>query len=510
MPDQQLSNWLHKMKPQWKTAFISALIIGFLTHMYIFTNTLPNHDGMVNLYSSQNKSDLGRFFLSPFSGISSYFSLPWVNGALSVLYLALAATFLVELFSLRKKLSAILVAGLVVAFPAVSSTYAYMFTADGYMAGAMLTILALLVTKKYKYGFLPGGLLFYFGVGVYQANLPLLLTLVAILLISDILIRQPDWKTFALHVIRYGLLTVIGMALYAVTFKVYRSMAGDISDYQGLSEAGFSLGLIDDAIRQIISKTKDFFFRGFFTDIPVNLFEVLNVLILLLIIAGTVLLIIQNRLWKKGLMVLVAFALLAALPFLSYSLYFISPGVIYHMLMVLSLLSFYLLPVIYFDYLDVPSLSNKAFSWSTVLISALIVFNFAIIANITYFNLDLKYEKTTAFANRLVSRIDDTTGVDEADKLAIIGRAGMNLPLTAYTIPQSIPAMTGSSGDLLLSQPYLYQAMLRTYYNISYDLATSAEIEALQATEAYQDMAVWPAQTSVQVIGDTVVVKFKE
>ncbi|AQQ54055.1 glucosyltransferase domain-containing protein [Planococcus lenghuensis] len=510
MSDQQLSNWLQQLKPQTKTAFISVLVIGFLTHTFVFTNTLPNHDGLVNLYSTQDKSDLGRFFLSPFSGISSYFSLPWINGVLSVFYLALMAAALVELFQLEKRISVILTGGLVVTFPAVSSTYAYMFTADGYMAGAMLTVLALLITNKYKYGFLPGSLLFYFGVGVYQANLPFLLTLVAVLLVSDILIRGMKLKEFIIQTIRCGLLTVIGMVLYAVTFRIYRSRSGNISDYQGLSDVGLSIDIIDEAIWQVVGRTGDFFFRGFLTDIPVTLFGMLNIVVFLLIAAGIVLLIIQNRLWQDWLMLLIAFVLLAALPFLSYSLYFISPGVVYHMLMVMALLSFYLLPVIFFDRLDLQVFSNKIFSWMTILAMTLIVFNFAIIANITYFNLDLKYEKTTAFAGRLVSRIDHTPDIDEAGKLAIIGRAQTDLPLTSEIIPQSIPAMTGSSGGLLLTQPYLYQALFNTYYDLSYRLATPPEIQALQETEAYEEMAVWPAENSVRVIDDIIVVKFGE
>lgn len=65
---------------------------------------LPNHDGLNNIYDAQRKFSSGRFFLSPFSGISSYFDLPWVNGSLSILYLALTAVILTEFFKTHKKL----------------------------------------------------------------------------------------------------------------------------------------------------------------------------------------------------------------------------------------------------------------------------------------------------------------------------------------------------------------------------------------------------------------------
>ncbi len=103
MPEQVLLRLKNAIKPQWKTAFFAALIIGFLTHLFMFTNAIPNHDSLLNIHMSQKKFSLGRFFLSPFSGISSYFDLPWVNGALSIFYLALTSAALTELFGLRKK-----------------------------------------------------------------------------------------------------------------------------------------------------------------------------------------------------------------------------------------------------------------------------------------------------------------------------------------------------------------------------------------------------------------------
>ena len=102
MPELFLKNVWANVNKEWKIAWISTFVIGLLTHLYVMTNTLPNHDGLVNIYHSQMKFSSGRFFLGPFSGISSYFDLPWINGLLSIIYLALMTVLLVEIFRIQE------------------------------------------------------------------------------------------------------------------------------------------------------------------------------------------------------------------------------------------------------------------------------------------------------------------------------------------------------------------------------------------------------------------------
>lgn len=61
-----------------------------------------------------------------------------------------------------------------------------MFTADCYMAGFMLAVLAVLITQKHKWCFLPATLIVYLSIGIYQANLTLLLTVVVVWFITEL------------------------------------------------------------------------------------------------------------------------------------------------------------------------------------------------------------------------------------------------------------------------------------------------------------------------------------
>lgn len=62
MPENIVSKLRGKIPYEWKLAIISAFFIGLLTHLYIFLHRLPNHDGLLNIYSSQAKVTSGRFF----------------------------------------------------------------------------------------------------------------------------------------------------------------------------------------------------------------------------------------------------------------------------------------------------------------------------------------------------------------------------------------------------------------------------------------------------------------
>lgn len=100
-----LFNWYHnKVKKEWKLAFLSAFFIGFFIHMFRFVSVMPNHDELFNQYNSQNMVGSGRWFLSVACGISGYFDLPWLIGIMSLLYMALTAVVIAEVFDMKNRL----------------------------------------------------------------------------------------------------------------------------------------------------------------------------------------------------------------------------------------------------------------------------------------------------------------------------------------------------------------------------------------------------------------------
>lgn len=511
MPEELLESLKTKLKRSWKIAFISTLIIGFITHMYVFTNMLPNHDGLINIYNTQLKFKSGRFFLGPFSGISSFFDLPWVIGTLSILYLGIMTIIITELFELKKTVSIILTAGFVVTFPTVAATFSYMFTADGYMAGNLLAVLSILITRKYKLGFLPGALIFYISVGIYQANLTVVLAFIAVWLIRELLFQSITIKDFFVYITKFVAMSGIGMLLYAITFKIYQHyFKGEVTDYQGIDQIGEKSGSIVELLIKIKNATYDFFIKGFITNSPINLFEILNVLLLLVIILMTITVIVRMELYRKPLTLLIITLSFVSIPVLSFILYFVSPGVSYHMLMVMSLVSVYLIPVFIYDKLNGDAKMNIVSSWSMVLLSIVTIFNFMLISNISYFNMTLKYEKSYAAVNRILDRIEQTDGYEEATKLAVLGRITMKTEVGSGKIPENLPVMTGAMGEYILAQPYHYEYMLANYFGKSLTRVDEEQLEEIRKSRGYQEMEPWPSKESIRIVGDTVIIKLSQ
>lgn len=510
MPEEILTKIKHNVKKESKMAFLSAIIIGFLTHMFVFTNMLPNHDGLTNIYEAQKKYYSGRFFLSEISGISSYFDLPWVNGSLSILFLALGAVILVELFKLKKGISIVLTSGLLVTFPTVSSTFSYMFTANGYMAAFTLAILSVFITRKYEYGFIPGGLILFISVGVYQINLPMVLTLILVLLIVELLHNEQSIRTLFHKALHQLLSVVIGMGLYTILFKSYQMKTDRVTNYQGLDEVGFPLGDMSSRIYEIKDILVGFFFQDIFGSTSINLFEILNICLFLLIFIGVIIFTIKNNVHKSSVHIVLVFISFSLLPFAVYSLYFTSSGVVYHMLMQMPLVFIYLIPIVLYDQLSVGQLIVRTYSWSTLIVVALIVFNFAIISNITYFNMTLRYEKTYGITNRVLDRIEQTEGYNDVTKIAMIGHIEMDSELFTEAIVNSIPTMTGANDQVFVIDSLRLSKMLDSYFGKNLKAVSNKEMKRIKENSEVRSMNAWPAKNSVIIIDDTAIVKFNE
>ncbi|KIL46629.1 hypothetical protein KP77_27560 [Jeotgalibacillus alimentarius] len=513
MPEDLLKWMKNHIRREWKIAFIAAAVIGFLTHMYVMTNTLPNHDGLINVYNTQEKFVSGRFFLSPLAGISSYFDLPWLIGALSILYLSLTAVFVTILFDLKKTMSIVIAAGMIAAFPTVGATFSYMFTADAYMLANLLTVIALVIAKKWRFGFIPAALIFFVSVGTYQANLTMLLVFAGVYLIKELLKKESTLKDFFIPLLRFSGVAVIGMGLYYVLFKVYQTFfAGQITNYQGLNEVGAG----GESLRATLGKIKDsgleFFFHGFVTDAFPRLYSLLNTGFFIVLTIGLILAVIYNQLYKQPAKLALLIGSLGALPFLTYLLYFVSPGVTYHMLMVMAISSIYLLPIIIYDQMTFAKripFTAKAYSWIAVLLISVIIYNFAVISNIAYFNMNLRYEKSFSTMNRVLDRMEQTEGYSELQQIGFIGAPDIRSNL-GIKVWKSIPEMTGAMGDSFIAHPPHMEYMLNTYFGEDYYLISDYTLEEFKAMPEVQEMPVWPEEGSIQLVDNTLIVKFAD
>lgn len=155
-PTQLWQKGKERIKPEWKLAFMAAVLIGLMVHLPMMLSDIPNHDGLDSMYFDQNMITSGRWFLTVACGFSSYYSLPWLTSIFSILILGVTAAVLVETLQLKDRIRIVLVSGLLAVFPAIASTFAYVFTMDGYMLALLLAVSAVCFTGKEQVGISAG------------------------------------------------------------------------------------------------------------------------------------------------------------------------------------------------------------------------------------------------------------------------------------------------------------------------------------------------------------------
>lgn len=496
------------LRKYWKRGytiiFASVFLFGMAAHAYKFFNLLPNYDSLSSLYSSQNTIHLGRCFLTLGCGISSFHDLPWVIGLLSLFYLALSAVCIKELFGFTRPVCLILMSGILVVFPAVTNTFAFLFTADGYFLSMLLSSFAVLLLVKIvksRKGILPAAVCFCLSLGMYQAYVLYAGVLVLLYAVKCMLFDTETVKSLFQRLLKILASVSIGAILYNVIYKLllrWENVA--LSDMNGLSE--ISLGNLPNPFDAAYDAVHDFIFFFFYSEHGVTLYILLNILF----VCGLLFLVLR-LIYKKGrslgfgriaLIVVAA----AAVPFCIYFYYFIS-NVQYHTIMLESIALIYIFALLFLEHSESGGRFSNCCQWFLIILSSLIVYNFILTANIAYKDMAHSFERSTSVINRMAARMESLPGFSNAAKLAVIGE----LPGSKETIHNYPPDLSGTVPNYIMRIPENYADMLRNYNNIELEVISDEEMAALLDTSQYSQMTCWPENGSVAVIGDTVVLK---
>lgn len=508
-PGELLQKWNQKIKREWKIAFLAAFVTGLLVHMPVLLSDIPNHDGLDSLYFDQNMITSGRWFLMVACGFSSFYTIPWVIGLLGIFFLGLTAAALTELLEVEKPWAAAAVGGLLVSFPALASTFAYVFTMDGYMLALLLAVLAVLFVKKYKYGFLPGGVCLAFSMGTYQAYLPfaIILSVFAILMLSA---GKGKTGEKIRKVLNYLYMGVIGVALYYVILQLLLKVQGkELADYQNISGMTSGAGL-----NGILGTVKEMYLDFFSFSLKGNVLfnngislAICAVMALAALTAG-VALALKRKWWKNPWFFVIIVMAAAALPLATNVILLISPDVTYHLLMRYQWV-LYLIGMTAFVSRHTEELSGRGpvLEWAAFAAAFAIIFFYGVTDNIGYSNLQKRYEKTYAYCVRLLDRIEQTEGYYQGIPIAMVGVVGdEEFPVTDITQPVT-SGMIGISGDMLLYTGENYRKFIQNYLGATLNILPAEAMAEMYYEEEYTDMDSFPGEDSIRIIDGVMYIK---
>lgn len=509
---------LRRISPQIWAAFCGAMFFGLFAHGMGLLNKFSHHEDVNSLFDFGLTVSSGRWTLQIFKWLEEQVfgtpntSLPLYNGIISLLCVGVVCGLLVHLLKIRNTLYCALTGAIMSAFPVITVLFAYMYTSHVYMIGlVMLTVSAVLICQDTPwwvrlFAVCLGGA----AVGIYQVFLSNFLTTI---LIYDIMIltrtnriNRDFWKRIGSQLI--CILSTMFVYLAGNQFFLHKYHM-ELSAYQGIDEMGRLtmqelLNRTGALYREFFNPTQQVFHDMY----PGTLHLVYK---LTLVMEGVLVFRLIWLTWRKDKGQAVVMAMLFALIPLGCNFIYIMGGSV-HGLMVYGQVMQVVLFAFLFDQLELPGIRvNQVLSLVASIVLMCMAVMYARYDNQCYLKDALHQQEAISYFTTLITRIKSQTGYRpemevhftntiDAEKLA-------ELDPTAYNIDEL---------DYIRINPYWHNFMEYTHvwsradfmrvwcgadftWNIDESLRERPEVLAMPA---------YPADGSIQIIDDVVVVKF--
>lgn len=517
MGNHFLAYYRERVKLSWKVAFLSVFLVGLLAHLYKFTNYLPDRDSLLNIYHDQNTLASGRWALSFACGISSYFDLPMVNGLLSLVYMGLTMVVMVELFRLENPVLIALGGGLLAAFPGTTETFLYEYTADGYFLAMLLAAIGVYATRmaaKGARGYVLGGCCLCVSCAIYQSYVSFALVLALFHFCWELLEGRHQWRECLRWAGKQAALYILSMAAYYGIWKLLLAVNHtQANDYQGISEIGTNvLSTMVSAIPASVKAVVSFFLQWNVLKMGFTPYILLNLAFLVAAAEILVVSVLRSGMYRQGWR-LACFLLALVLVIPASCIWsFASAFILYRPMMLLCLAVVYLFVFALIDRWAKPR-------WADVagVLAVAILFNFILIANITYHYLTRSYERTYAMGIQLALDIRDMEKTEDFSRFAVAGDGWLEDTLAVYDYEKD--CQTQASGIGILSR-YLYNdllfdhdritAFLTEYIGVDLQVASWTSDLQEKAAPLLETMPCWPEVGSMIVVDDTLIIKIAD
>ena len=505
-----------RIPPVQRAAFFGALLGGFFTHLYAFTNLIPNSDGLSRMFDLQQMTVSGRWFLHYASALNGFTQMPVVIGVLSLLFLALAAALAADLLGLRSALLGGLAGVVMAVFPCVGYTFLYLFTAAAYCLAILLAVLSVWLARRGRLGWLLVVAVLALSMGTYQAYVTVAIALSLLVVLRQLLEPEAAFQP----VLRLGLRLVAylaaGAVLYYVILMIFLRVKDlELLDYLGMSAAssGYPLGQLPRLIVQCYKQVVAFFFLpGSADGFATGWYAVLN---LAAVVIGAVCLLaaaqargLLRELWRP----LGALAMLALLPLGVNFGQLLSPYSTPTPLMKYAFAAVYLLVLLAVDAADGIPLSPRRdtglFTVTAVWAALLLLFCLNT-NNLLYTASAQAHRATESYATRLLARIESCPGYEPGMEIAVVGAVPTEQLRAQIASYAQVDHYSVPLSSVLPLNKHIYY-YFNDWLNVPVDEPSEETMLAISASPEFQAMPLYPAQGSVQVLDGRVVVRMAE
>ena len=499
-----------RILPQDRMCFFYSVICSFLTHFYVFTNPLFNHDS-IYLINHNEATSSGRWLLGIMTYcLQAYYRMPWITAIWTTLFLALGCVGIVRILQIQSKGRIILSCALLNAFPTIACTLAYNFTASAYFAALMLAVYGTWCCLSRRWSLLLlGSLLFSASMGIYQAYISVSASLFVFVLALEIVQKPHKWKTVLVKGIRCLFGLAMGFVFYLVFLRLSCHLRGvELSAYRGINEMGkYSLSELPGLFIKTYQQVGNFYFRmdmhSYLT--PAMVWSQ-RALIVIGVIA-LIYLIIHKKVYHFWQATVILGILLIVSPVAINALQILNTKDTPYTLMIYSFVLLFLFVMRLTEMCASKATALRLLRQFAVCVCAFLAFRYMIYSNIGYLHLQNAMQTTDAFANRVAVRVEQQPGYGE---LPVCITGGYPYYFTQPRLQNNFPVtdtMMGLYADSIAGNRNMLSAYLQEVLRVPVPQPSNEQIACVEASEAYQNMPSWPADGSVAVVEDVIVVK---
>lgn len=502
-----------KLTAGFKAAFVSAFIFGLIAHMYMFTNKLPNFDDLIGINSFGATFRNGRWFLWVVGAIAYHldlvFSLPWINGLITLLLLGVSAGMIADLLRMESRTANVLLGAALVVFPSWTGTFFYMFTAPYYALAVLMAVVSVWFTVRCRWGIVPSVVLLACSLGIYQSYLPFTATLYVVLLFLMLFEDRYGYLDILKKSVWYLVSLAAGTLLYFICMKLSLALTGqELTAYKGIS----SMGKLELSRLPEILKTIGVNFFGIFLnnnmEISYNYLTKGMYLVLLAVGAALMLRLFLALLKKRDTLKAIETVVLAGVYVLAVnSIYIMCEDGIYS-LMYYSYVFLILFPLVLVDR-SIRQAEGRlvaAAEYGVTLVAAIGIVSYCHFANGQYVSMQLSLEQASSYYTTMITQIKSTDGYQEDMKVVL---SGVDIVDKTLYHNEIMSTFSMSGRDDALADAYSKQNFILHYCGFQAEMADES-ILSEQSKSVLQEMPAYPNDGSIRILDNAVVVKLSE
>lgn len=513
-PSEFIDKYIKRISRRTKITFLSTVIIGILAHFFALVNTLNNYDNIrFNPSGIGVGVTSGRWLLSlindtwhKFWGV---YNIPFFNGTITLLFIAITACMIVKIFDIRNILNCILIGGITIVFPSITSLMFFMFTAPYYAFAIFLSVLAVYLCYRYNYGWIMSILCIACSIGIYQAYLPITAGLYVLLLIYQCICKEWGIKETFFKGIQYLMILIVGLVVYYGFLKFFLNYYKmDLASYQGIDSMGqldimhmpqLVLNTLKNCIGLSVAN-----YCSINQSWPVRIF-ILGLMISVMLFFVTI---VCDRTYKiQNIFCIICLSIILLIA--SDSIEIMCPDGLIYTLMVYGMVLLFIAPVVYMESIEKRSNNRNTRllhlgEWIATISLIIIISNYIWQSNGNYMSSYYTQEQTISYFQTLVTKIKSIKGY--SDKLPVVFIGDCYEDESFKNSWSETPFWYGGISDGLINR-YSADYFMRNY--LGYNYKTVSEENKKKIEEKTKNMPEYPKDGSIQIINNVIVVKRK-